>query len=94
MRGGSIDRERAVIAVSPVRSSPDPAVMTLTPPAMCRMAIRSSSGKLSLVSSIKQLDKPISKAPTRDPDLMTTGALQISKPDATKNDGCILVVIG
>jgi hypothetical protein len=36
--GGTIDSETAEVAVNPVRSSPIPAVMTQTPPAIWRIA--------------------------------------------------------
>src|SRR5580692_8560320 len=41
MVGGSSDSEVADVAVRPVLSSPIPAVMTLTPPAIWRIASRS-----------------------------------------------------
>ena len=38
MVGGSIDSDTAEVTVRPVRSSPSPAVTTLTPPATRRIA--------------------------------------------------------
>src|SRR5579883_1301382 len=49
--GGSTDSEIAEVTVSPVRLSSTPAVITLTPPARCRIASRNvptSSGGVGI----------------------------------------------
>jgi hypothetical protein len=44
MVGGSSDSEIAEVTVSPVRASPAPAVITLTPPTRCRIASLNVAG--------------------------------------------------
>src|ERR1700709_2279407 len=43
--GGSTDSDETDVTVMPVMSLPRPTVITLTPPARCRMAPRKSSGE-------------------------------------------------
>ena len=59
MVGGSSESDVADVAVRPVRCSPTPAVITLTAPAMCRMAWRNASA-VSNLDGPKTLVMPLS----------------------------------